>query len=208
MNQVEPGLLFIISGPAGVGKGTVGAALRKKNRNVVYSVSATSRLPRPGEVEGVNYFFKTREEFQQMIENGEFLEWAEYVHNYYGTPKKFVFEQLEKGNDVFLEIEVQGAMKVKKNYPDGIFIFLLPPDMEELHQRIKNRGTEDDEIIARRLAVAKEEIRMMRNYDYVVVNDQVDRAVEKIEAIITAEHCKQSRSYNRYIKWFCKEESE
>ncbi|CCQ96631.1 guanylate kinase [[Clostridium] ultunense Esp] len=205
MTQEETGLLFVISGPSGVGKGTVGAALRKKNKKVVYSVSATSRSPRPGEIDGETYFFKTKEEFEAMIEAGEFLEWAQYIHHYYGTPKKFVFEQLEMGNDVFLEIEVQGAMQVKKSYPHGIFIFLLPPDMEELRQRIKNRGTEDDEVIARRLSVAREEIEMMRNYDYVVVNDQVDLAVSRIEAIITAEHCRQERTYNRYMKWFKEE---
>jgi guanylate kinase len=204
--EQEKGLLFILSGPSGVGKGTVGAALRASNSNVVYSVSATSRSPRPGEVEGVNYFFKTREEFEEMIRNDEFLEWAVYVNNYYGTPRNFVFEQMEQGKDVFLEIEVQGAMQVKERYPEGIFIFLIPPDMEELRQRIKNRGTEDDEVISNRLKVAREEIEMMKNYDYVVVNDRVDLAVKRIESIITAEHCRQERTYNRYKRLLQKEE--
>lgn len=196
--QQEKGLLFVLSGPSGVGKGTVCAALRNGNANVVYSVSATSRAPRIGEEDGVNYFFKTRAEFEEMIAKDEFLEWALYVNNYYGTPRKFVTDTLEKGKDVILEIEVQGALQVKERYPHGIFIFLAPPDMEELHHRIRNRGTENDEVIANRMKKAKEELDLMANYDYVVVNDEVPSAVERIEAIMIAEHCRLERNYERY----------
>lgn len=203
--QQEKGLLFVLSGPSGVGKGTVCNALRKVNKNITYSVSATSRAPRAGEIDGVNYFFKTKEQFEEMIKNDQFLEWAQYVNNYYGTPKKFVMDMLDQGKDVILEIEVQGAMQVKEKYPDGIFIFLAPPDMEELHQRIRNRGTEDDEVIQSRMKKAREEIEMMVNYDYVVINDEVDLAVKRIEAIVIAEHCKQERNYLRYKKILQKE---
>lgn len=202
---VERGLLFILSGPSGVGKGTVCAALRKTNENVKYSVSATSRAPRVGEIDGVNYFFKTKIEFEEMIKNDEFLEWAQYVNNYYGTPRSFVNEMLDQGKDVILEIEVQGALQVKERYPEGIFIFLAPPDMDELQTRIRNRGTESDEVILNRMNKAKEEIDMMAQYDYVVVNDEVDLAVKRIEAILTAEHCRLERNYNRYIKILQKE---
>lgn len=203
--QQEKGLLFVLSGPSGVGKGTVCNALRKVNSNITYSVSATSRAPRAGEVDGVNYFFKTREQFEEMIKNDQFLEWAQYVNNYYGTPKQFVLDMLEQGKDVILEIEVQGAMQVKEKYPEGIFIFLAPPDMEELHQRIRNRGTEDDDVIRNRMNKAREEIEMMANYDYVVINDEVDLAVKRIEAIVMAEHCRVERNLLRYKKILQKE---
>ncbi|WP_202079910.1 guanylate kinase [Caldalkalibacillus salinus] len=184
------GLLIVLSGPSGVGKGTVCSALRSQSQNFVYSVSATTRAPREGEVDGVNYFFKTKAEFERMIEQNELLEWAEYVNNYYGTPRAYVEEQLDKGNDVFLEIEVQGALKVKEKFPEGVFIFLAPPSMEELKNRITTRGTETDESLKNRLSVAKEEIGMIEHYDYAVVNDEVDLACDRIKAIITAEHCK------------------
>lgn len=196
--QQDKGLLFILSGPSGVGKGTVCAALRKVNQKVIYSVSATSRAPRLGEVEGVNYFFKSHSEFEEMIRTDQFLEWAEYVHNYYGTPRQFVMEMLDQGKDVLLEIEVQGALQVKERYPEGVFIFLAPPDMEELRHRIINRGTETDLVISNRMKKAEEELELMTKYDYVVVNDEVDLAVKRIEAIIIAEHCRQERSYHRY----------
>lgn len=203
--QQEKGLLFILSGPSGVGKGTVCAALRKVNEKITYSVSATSREPRSGEIDGINYFFKTKAEFEEMIALDQFLEWAQYVNNYYGTPRQFVTEMLEQGKDVILEIEVQGALQVKERYPEGIFIFLAPPDMEELRCRIQNRGTETNDVILNRMNKAKEEIEMMTKYDYVVVNDEVDLAVKRIEAIMIAEHCRQERNYNRYKKILLKE---
>lgn len=200
--QQEKGLLFILSGPSGVGKGTVCAALRQVNEKITYSVSATSREPRVGEIDGINYFFKSKADFEEMIAKDQFLEWAQYVNNYYGTPRKFVTDMLEQGRDVILEIEVQGALQVKERYPEGIFIFLAPPDMEELRFRIQNRGTETDEVILNRMKKAEEEIEMMTKYDYVVINDKVELAVKRIEAIMIAEHCRQERHYNRFKKQY------
>jgi len=201
MSMVDRGLLLILSGPAGVGKGTVCKALRVRMPDLVYSVSATTRSPRPGEVEGVNYFFKSKEEFKQMIEQDALLEWAEYVGNYYGTPRQFVNEMLDKGRDVILEIEVQGALQVKKSFPQGTFLFLAPPDLNELENRIVGRGTETEEIIAKRMEVARAEIELMDHYDYVVVNDLIESACDHIQAIITAEHLKKERQVHKYRKW-------
>lgn len=196
----QKGILFVLSGPAGVGKGTVRKRLFEKETHLKYSVSATTRNMRPGEKEGIDYFYKSRAQFEQMIEQNELLEYAQYVDNYYGTPKQYVIDELERGNDVFLEIEVQGAMQVKENFPEGVFIFLFPPSLEELKNRIVNRGTETNEVILQRLQEARKEIEMMREYDYVVVNDNVDRAVTKVKSIIVSEHCKRERIENEYNK--------
>ncbi len=192
---------MVLSGPSGVGKGTVCAALRQRSTNLVYSVSATTRAPRAGEVDGVNYFFKTKEQFQNMIAEGELLEWAEYVGNYYGTPRSFVEETLNAGNDIILEIEVQGALKVKQQFSEGVFIFLLPPSLEELQCRIENRGTETAEAIRRRMQAAAEEIAMSEHYDYFIVNDHVDLACDRIQAIRTAEHCRKERYIPKLKHW-------
>jgi len=197
----DNGLLLVLSGPSGVGKGTVCKALRERMNEIVYSVSATTRQPRAGEVDGVNYFFKSKEEFQKMIEEDQLLEWAEYVGNYYGTPRRFVEETLASGRDVILEIEVQGALQVKEKFPQGIFLFLAPPDLTELQNRIVGRGTETEESIRNRMAMAKAEIELMDKYDYVVVNDVIDTACEKINAIITAEHLKKERQIHKFRKW-------
>ena len=187
--MTKRGLLIVLSGPSGVGKGTVRAAIFSKGeQKFVYSISATTRLPRTGETDGVDYFFKTREEFEQMIQNKQLLEYAEYVGNYYGTPLEYVENTLAKGKDVFLEIDVQGAIQVRELMPDGVFIFLKPPDLNELESRIVNRGTDSDEVIAKRMKTAREELELMKYYDYSVVNDTVDNAVQKIEAIIQTEH--------------------
>ncbi len=194
------GLLIVLSGPSGVGKGTVCSALRHRMPELVYSVSVTTRQPRAGEKDGVNYFFKTQEEFQRMIEEGRLLEWARYADHYYGTPRSFVEQTLAKGKDVILEIEVQGALQVKEKFPSGIFIFLLPPSLNALKERIEHRGTEDEDDILRRLGVAKEELKMIHHYDYAVVNDVVEEAADKIRSIIAAEHLKTERIWGRFAK--------
>lgn len=194
----KKGILFILSGPSGVGKGTVRQRLFGQETHLKYSVSATTRDMRPGEAEGKDYFYRSKAAFEDMIANNELLEYAKYVNNYYGTPKAYVEEQLEKGHDVFLEIEVQGALQVKKNFPKGVFIFLFPPSLDELKNRIVSRGTESQELVLNRLKEAKKEIDMMSEYDYVVVNDDVDTAVSKVKAIIKSEHCKRSRIEKQY----------
>ncbi|MFD1018117.1 guanylate kinase [Thalassobacillus hwangdonensis] len=196
----EKGILFILSGPSGVGKGTVRKSLFEQSTDLRYSVSMTTRGPREGEVDGVDYFFKSRDEFEKLISEGKMLEHAEYVGNYYGTPRDYVEETLESGRDVFLEIEVQGALQVKENFPQGVFIFLIPPSLEELKDRIVSRGTETEEKVKNRLRTAKEEIDMMDAYDYVVVNDEIDNAVKKVQSIVVSEHCKRERVAKQYKK--------
>lgn len=194
----EKGILFVLSGPSGVGKGTVRKKLFETTHDLKYSISVTTRDMRPGEVDGVDYFFKTKEEFKALIEQNALLEYAEYVNNYYGTPRAYVEEMLEAGYDVLLEIEVQGAMQVKENFAEGVFIFLIPPSLEELKNRIIGRGTESNHLVLERLEEARKEIEMMDAYDYVVVNDDVDLAVEKVKAIIKSEHCKRERVAQQY----------
>lgn len=196
----KKGILFILSGPSGVGKGTVRERLFEQENNLKYSISMTTRDKRPGEIDGVDYFYKTKDEFERLVEDNKMLEHAKYVNNYYGTPKAYVEEMLEAGHDVFLEIEVQGALQVQQNFSEGVFIFLFPPSLEELKNRIVNRGTESKTLVLNRLKEAKKEINMMYAYDYVVVNDNVDDAVAKIQAIIQSEHCKQLRFSQQYKK--------
>jgi guanylate kinase len=195
----EKGLLIVLSGPSGVGKGTVRKEVfSQPDTAFEYSISATTRAPREGEVHGVDYFFKTRDEFEQLIEEEKLLEYAEFVGNYYGTPVDYVQQTLDSGKDVFLEIEVQGARQVRKKFPDGLFIFLVPPSLSELKNRIVTRGTESEDVINNRMNAAREELEMMHLYDYVVENDQVDRAVERIKAIVIAEHLRRERVEPRY----------
>lgn len=187
------GFLMVLSGPSGSGKGTVSKALMQRNDDIVFSVSATTRSPRPTEIDGENYFFYTKDKFNEMMENGEFLEHA-FVHsNYYGTPKKFVMEQIEKGEIVLLEIDVQGALQIKKNHKEAVFIFLLPPTMDELRDRIVKRGTESEEDINTRFSNAFKELDFVGEYDFFVVNDKVDLAVLDIEAIIHSERLRVKR---------------
>lgn len=195
------GMLIVLSGPSGVGKGTVRKEIFSRPDNTFhYSVSMTTRQRRPGEVNGKDYFFVSKEEFEKEIKNGGVLEYAKYVDNYYGTPLKYVNEMLNQGKDVFLEIEVKGAMQVRQKVPDGLFIFLTPPDLMELRQRIINRGTDDLETIDKRMDKAVEEIEMMQNYDYAVVNDEVPKAAEKIQTIIRAERWRVKRFLPDYKK--------
>lgn len=197
----ERGLLIVLSGPSGVGKGTVRKAIFESEGNEFeYSISMTTRKMREGEVEGLDYFFRSREEFEALIQAGKMLEYAEYVGNYYGTPLDYVNQTLDEGKDVFLEIEVQGAMKVKEQVPNGVFIFLTPPDFDELKSRIVNRGTDDLAVIDERMKVAREEVEMMRHYDYAVVNDKVELAVDRIKKIIESEHYRVDRVIDRYEK--------
>lgn len=194
----EKGLLIVLSGPSGVGKGTVCGALRKHDTHIKYSVSATTRKPRIGEEDGTSYFFKSQEEFKRMIVENELLEYAQYVDNFYGTPRNYVEDTLAKGHDVILEIEVQGALQVKETFPEGVFIFLMPPSIKELRNRIEGRGTESKDLIDSRMTIAKDEIDLMDKYDYVVENDQVEFAVERIKSIVTAENCKKERLIHLY----------
>ncbi|MDO5300990.1 MAG: guanylate kinase [Tissierellia bacterium] len=187
------GFLLVLSGPSGSGKGTVSAALMEQNQEIQYSTSVTTRPPRVGEVDGENYFFKTKEEFEEMVAQDQLLEHA-FVHtNYYGTPKEFVFQQIEKGEIVLLEIDVQGALQVKNKYKEAVFIFLLPPTMAELKQRIIGRGTETPEDIETRFTNAFKELDFVGEYDYFVVNDKLEQAVEDIEHIIAAERLRVKR---------------
>ncbi|KNF08734.1 guanylate kinase Gmk [Gottschalkia purinilytica] len=184
---MEKGLLLVVSGPSGAGKGTICKRLLSENKNIKLSISATTRSPRAGEVDGVNYFFLDKKDFEEKIKKNEFLEYAEVYGNYYGTPKQYVLEQLNSGKDVLLEIDIQGALNIKEIYPDGVFVFILPPSMEELKSRIVKRGTETKESLTRRFESAYEEIKFAFKYDYAVVNDEVDLAVNKIQSIISAE---------------------
>jgi len=193
------GQLIVISGPSGAGKGTVCKALLEKN-DFWISVSATTRSPRNGEIEGINYYFLTKEKFLEQIASEDFLEHAQVYGNYYGTPKSEVLKVLEGGRDVILEIDIQGALKVKRAYPDGLFIFILPPSMEELKNRITNRGSETPESLITRFTSAHKEISFVSKYDYAVVNDTVDNACEKIQSIITAERCRVDRINGDFLK--------
>lgn len=181
------GKLFVLSGPSGVGKGTICKKLLE-NIDLEISVSATTRKPREGEIEGVSYFFVNHDRFEDMIQKGEFLEHAEVFGNYYGTPKQKVLDKLAWGKDVLLEIDVQGAMQVKENYPESITIFVCPPSLTTLKHRLAGRGTESEESLNQRIAKALTEIEMLKNYDYYIVNDELDDAVKNVKSIIYAEH--------------------
>lgn len=199
MKLDEKGLLIVLSGPSGVGKGTVREALfKREDHNLVYSVSMTTRAPRNGEVNGREYFFVSKEEFEDNIKNGKMLEYAEFVGNYYGTPLDEVKKQLNNGNEVVLEIEVQGALQVREKMKDAIFIFIAPPSIDALYKRLRKRGTESEEIIQARIDKSRRELTLAYKYDYIVVNDTVDNAADRIMAIIRAEHAKTERSIHKY----------
>ena len=197
----EKGLLIVLSGPSGVGKGTVRKEIfDDPTTSYKYSISMTTRQMREGEVNGVDYFFKTKEEFEALIQEDQFIEYAEYVGNYYGTPVQYVKDTMAEGHDVFLEIEVEGAKQVRKKFPDASFIFLAPPSLDHLKERLIGRGTETDEKIQSRVNEARKEVEMMNLYDYVVVNDEVHLAKERIQSIVEAEHLKRERVEAIYRK--------
>lgn len=183
---MNKGTLFIISAPSGTGKGTIVARILAADPSIHFSVSATTRAPREGETDGVNYYFITRDEFLNLIETGGMLEHAEFCDNFYGTPKKPVLDKLAEGHDVILEIETVGAAKVMAAYPEAVGIFILPPSLAELKRRLETRGTDSEEVIAKRVAEAKAEIEKSRNYDYVIVNDDLDKAVEDMKNVMSA----------------------
>ncbi len=189
----DRGILVVVSGFAGTGKGTIMRTLLENYDTYSLSVSATSRKPRPGEEEGKSYFFRTREEFEAMIAGGELLEYAEYVGNYYGTPRSFVEEKLGEGRDVLLEIEVQGAMQIKKQFPETLLLFVMPPDAEELKRRLVLRGTETEELIAGRMKRAVEESKGIEAYDFILINDDVDRCAAQMHGMIQAEKLRPAR---------------
>ena len=191
----ECGKLIILSGPSGVGKSTVVAKAMKLRDDLCFSVSVTTRKPRPGEVDGKDYFFISKEQFDQMAENNELLEYATYVENSYGTPLRFVEDRLSNGINVILDIEVQGARQVFTKRPDALTIFILPPSMQALEQRLSARGTETPQTVAARLSRAKQEIQEADFYQYMIINDTVEQAAKELNAIITASHCTFDRTF-------------
>ena len=178
------GKLIVITGPSGVGKGTIVKSLVDNNPDIFVSISATTRSPREGEVDGVNYYFLSREKFEDWIANNQLLEWAEYAGNYYGTPKQPVEESIQNGKTIILEIEVLGARQVSENFSDAVKIFILPPSFSELENRLRGRGNDSEEAIVKRLAKAKDELAVSDEFDFQVVNDDLDKAIEKVEEII------------------------
>lgn len=190
----DKGILLVVSGPSGAGKGTICAAIRKIFPKLNYSISMTTRAPRKGEVEGTSYFFRTNEEFEKLIKEDAFLEYARVYDHYYGTPKKYALDKIENGESVLLEIDSQGAMQVKQRYPQGVFVYVVPPSLDVLSARIHGRGTDSEEVIQKRLAKITDELAMAHKYDYIIVNDVLEDAVHKVCSILEAESCKLSRN--------------
>ncbi|CAM2732436.1 guanylate kinase [Salinicoccus roseus] len=197
----DKGLLIVLSGPSGVGKGTVRKAIfEHPETDFKYSISMTTREKREGEVDGVDYFFKTKKEFESLIEQDKFIEYAQYVGNYYGTPVEYVEQTMADGHDVFLEIEVEGAKQVREKFPEALFIFLAPPNLTQLEERLVNRGTDSPEIIRHRIDEAKRELKLMNLYDFVVINDDVDLARGRVQCIVEASHMRRARVESKLRK--------
>jgi guanylate kinase len=190
----DEGILLVVSGPSGAGKGTICSALRQAYPDIHYSVSMTTRAPRSGEKEGISYYFRKETEFRELIQRNAFLEYAQVYDHFYGTPKKYVLDQVARGKTVLLEIDIQGAMQVKKTYPKGVFIYIVPPSLQILSQRIHDRGTDSEEVIQKRLSQITRELALAHQYDYIIVNDVLKQAVRKTSAILEAERCKLSRN--------------
>ena len=184
----EQGILVVISGFSGAGKGTLLKAMMEKYHNYALSISATTRSPREGEQNGKEYFFVNRESFEKMIEEGQLIEYAQYVNNYYGTPRQYVFQQMADGKDVILEIEIQGALKIKEQFPEALLLFVMPPNADELKRRLVGRGTETTEVIEARLHRAQEEASGIDSYDYILINDNLEQCVEDMHQLIQAQH--------------------
>lgn len=201
----KKGLLIVVSGPSGAGKGTICKEILSRRDDIFVSISATTREPRKGEVDGVNYFFLKRDEFERMIEEEAFIEYAEVYKNLYGTPKDYVLDKLNKGENCLLEIDIQGALQVKKRYPEGVYIFILPPSMKELKNRIIGRGSETPESLERRFSSAYDEIEFVNQYDYYIINDQVKKAADTMESIIDAERCKVIEDIEEIVAMFKEE---
>ena len=194
MNMSDQGILVVVSGFSGAGKGTLIKAMVEKYHNYALSISATTRKPREGEEEGREYFFVTRDHFETMIKEEQLIEYAQYVNNYYGTPRQYVFQQMADGKDVILEIEIQGALKIKERFPDALLLFVMPPSADELKRRLVGRGTETMEVIDQRLHRAAGEAAGMTSYDYILINDKVDSCVEAMHQLIQAQHRKVSNN--------------
>lgn len=188
------GILVVVSGFSGVGKGTLMKLLIERYSQYALSISATTRMPREGETDGREYFFKSREEFERLIENDQLIEYASYCDNYYGTPREYVESQMAAGRDVILEIEIQGALKVREQYPDALLLFVMPPDAKTLEQRLRGRGSEAEEVIRKRLARAVEEAEYASEYEYMIINDDLEQSVEKVHRLIESQHNKINRN--------------
>lgn len=198
----KKGILVVVSGPSGAGKGTICEEYIKTHDNCSLSISATTRKPRPGEIDGVNYYFISENDFVERVQNDGFLEHAVFCGNMYGTPKDAVLKMIESGKDVILEIEVQGAMQVRSHYPEGVFVFVVPPTMQELENRLRGRNTEDEEKIKLRLSRARQEFDFVEKYNYILENDTVGGSVKKLQSIIEAEKCRLERNYESITKEF------
>ena len=203
-NVTPKGVLLVVSGPSGAGKGTICQLLREQLPDLGYSISVTTRQPRVGEVDGVNYFFKTVPQVKEMIAKGELLEYAEVYGNYYGTPRKYVEDLLHTGHDVLLEIDIQGALQIKERFPEGVFVFIVPPSLDELSARIYKRGTDSEDVIKRRMASAAGELTYAQKYDYIIVNDIAQKAANKVLTIMEAERYRVDRTYF-IVDRICKE---